>query len=68
MILKVKKMSTTTIKEEAQKMIDNLPEDVSWDDIMYQIYVRQSINAGLKDSENNNTYTVAEVREKYGLK
>ena len=64
----VKNMKTTNIKNEALELIDNLPENVSWDDIMYQIYVRQSIQAGLKDSEENNTLTVAEVREKYGLK
>ncbi len=61
-------MSTNTIKQEAQKMIENLPEDISWDDIMYEIYVRQSIKKGLEDSEKNKTLSVAEVRKRYGLK
>jgi len=61
-------MSTNTIKQEAQKMIENLPEDINWDDIMYEIYVRQSIKKGLEDSEKNKTLSVAEVRKRYGLK
>ncbi len=28
-------------KQEAKKLIDKLPEAASWDDIMYQFYVRQ---------------------------
>lgn len=61
-------MSINSIKQEAQKMIDNLPENISWDDIMYEIYVRQSIGKGLEDSEENKIHSVAEVRKRYGLK
>ncbi|MBW4670746.1 MAG: hypothetical protein KME60_25815 [Cyanomargarita calcarea GSE-NOS-MK-12-04C] len=39
------------IKEEARKLIDKLPENSTWDDLMYQIYVRQTIEAGLADSK-----------------
>ena len=33
-------METRNIKEEARRLIDNLPEDSTWDDLMYEIYVR----------------------------
>ena len=57
-----------SIKEEAKRIIDTLPEDSSWEDIMHRIYVRQSIEAGLKDIEEGRTIDVEELRAKYGLK
>ena len=60
-------MPTTNIKQEAQRLIEKLPEDATWDDLMYQIYVRQAIEAGLADSETGRTLTVQEVRAKFGL-
>ena len=60
-------METISIKEEAKNLIDQLPEDFTWDDLMHQIYVRQAIEAGLADSENGRTTNVEEVRQKFGL-
>ena len=60
-------MSTENIKEEARRLIENLPESVTWDDLMHKIYVRQSIEAGLADSEAGRVKDVAEVRYKFGL-
>lgn len=34
---------------------------------VYQIYVRQNIEAGIKDSDNGRTIDVKEVRKKFGL-
>ena len=44
-------MPTTNIKQEAHRLIEQLPETATWDDLMYEIYVRQAIEAGLADSE-----------------
>ena len=60
-------MPTTNIKQEAQRLIEKLPEDATWDDLMYEIYVRQAIEAGLADSETGRTLAVTEVRAKFGL-
>jgi predicted transcriptional regulator len=57
-----------SIKEEAKRVIDTLPEDSSWEDVMHKIYVRQSIEAGLRDIEEGRTIDVEELRAKYGLK
>jgi hypothetical protein len=40
-------MSTATIREEAHRLVEQLPDDATWEDLLYQIYVRQSIEAGL---------------------
>ena len=37
------------VKREARQLVDQLPDHASWDDLMYEIYVRQSIEAGLAD-------------------
>jgi hypothetical protein len=60
-------MSTANIKEEARRLIDKLPEDITWDDLMHEIYVRQSIEAGLADSKEGKVTDVAEVRARFGL-
>jgi hypothetical protein len=56
-----------TIKEEARRIVDELPDNASWEDLIYRIYVRQSIEAGLRDSEAGLIESVAEVRRSFGL-
>jgi hypothetical protein len=41
-------MPTRTLKEEALRIIEALPDDATWEDLQYEVYVRQSIEAGLK--------------------
>ena len=60
-------MHNSNIKEEAHRLLDNLPKSATWDDLMYKIYVRQAIEAGLKDSKAGRTIDVKEVRAKFGL-
>ncbi len=60
-------MDATNVKEEARRLIERLPENVTWDDLMHEIYVRQSIEAGLSDSETGKVTNVAEVRARFGL-
>lgn len=43
-------MSTAGIKETARRIIESLPQDASWEDLMYEIYVRQAVERGLADS------------------
>lgn len=59
-------MSTTsTLKQQAQTLVESLPDDATWDDLMYEIYVRQSIEAGLADSEAGRTQTIEAVRTRF---
>jgi hypothetical protein len=60
-------MSTTMIKDEAHKLIDRLPQNCTWDDLIHEIYVREVIERGLADSKAGRTTDVEEVRKKYGL-
>lgn len=40
---------SSNAKQHAREVIERLPEDASWDDVMYELYVRESIDAGLAD-------------------
>ncbi len=55
------------IKEQARMLLDKLPETISWDDLMYEIYVRMAIEKGLADSRAGRTTDVYLVRQKFGL-
>jgi hypothetical protein len=54
-------------KREAHKIIDQLPERSTWDDLIREIYVREVIEKGLDDSNAGRTKDVKEIRAKYGL-
>ena len=60
-------MNATNIKEEAKRLLEKLPDDLTWDDLMHEIYVRQTIEAGLADSEAGKVVEVSDVRERFGL-
>jgi predicted transcriptional regulator len=50
-----------TVREEAEKLVRELPDDATWDDLMYRIYVRQKIEAGLRDAEAGRVVSQEEV-------
>jgi len=52
-----------TAKEEVRHLLDQLPEDVSLEDIQYQLYVRQKIQQGLEDVREGRVLTHQEVEE-----
>lgn len=60
-------MSSATVKDEARRLIESLPEDASWEDIQYEIYVRQAIEAGLNDVREGRLVPSEEVRREFGL-
>ena len=49
-------MSTDeSVKAMAHDLVERLPESASWDDLMYEIYVRQAIEAGISDADAGRT-------------
>jgi predicted transcriptional regulator len=51
----------STVREEAHRLVDELPEEASWDDLMYQIYVRQKVEAGRRAIAEGRLNTQEEV-------
>ena len=52
-----------TEKENIIRMIKDLPDDVSLDEVMYHLYVRQKILRGLEDVKHGRTYSHDEVKK-----
>jgi hypothetical protein len=55
------------LKEEAKRLIDSLPSLESWEQLQYEIYVREAIEKGLEDSRAGRKRPVEEVRAEFGL-
>jgi hypothetical protein len=61
------KMGSALRKEDAKALIDNLPETATWEDLMYEIYVREAVEAGLEDSRAGRLTEVGQLRKEFGL-
>jgi len=55
------------IRLEAHRLVDALPEDATWEDVMYRVYVRQCIDAGIDDADAGRVVDVGDVRRQFGL-
>ena len=53
-----------TAKEEVIKIIKKLPEDASFEDIQYHIYVREKIERGLDDVAKGRVLSQEEVEQR----
>ncbi|MBN1216763.1 MAG: hypothetical protein JXA99_15150 [Candidatus Lokiarchaeota archaeon] len=52
-----------TEKENIIQLIKDLPDDVTLDDIMYHLYVKQKILRGLKDINYGKIYSHEDVKK-----
>jgi predicted transcriptional regulator len=55
------------IKEQARKIVEELPDTATWEDLIYRLYVREAIEAGIADADAGRVMDVTEVRAEYGL-
>ena len=60
-------MHSANIKEEAHRVIDRLPDDATWDDLVYEMAVRREIELGLADSRAGRTTPVEQVMKEFGV-
>jgi hypothetical protein len=58
---------SASIKEEARRLVESLPDDSTWEDLVYEVYVRVTVQSGLADSDAGRVTGVEEVRERFGL-
>jgi predicted transcriptional regulator len=52
----------TTAKQAVKELIEHLPDQASWDDIMYQLYAKQKIEEGLADIDAGRTIPHDQVK------
>ena len=43
------------IKPDARQLVESLPDSATWDDLAYEVYVRQAIEHGLADADAGRT-------------
>jgi predicted transcriptional regulator len=53
-----------TAKQAARQMIDQVPDQASWDDIMYELYVKQKLEKGLKAVADGRTVSHGEAKRR----
>ena len=54
-------MANTNPKQAAHQLIDKLPDNATWDDVVYEMVTRREIELGLADSDANRTTPVEDV-------
>jgi predicted transcriptional regulator len=52
------------VKEAVNAIVQSLPDDVTWDEVQYRLYVRQQIDAGLVDSDAGRLIDTDEMRRR----
>ncbi len=52
-------------KEEAKRLIERLPENASWDDIMYELYVKKKLSESLKAANEGRIVSHEEVKKRF---
>lgn len=60
-------MDQASVKEQALRLVESLPSDATWEDLQYQIFVKQKIEAGLQDARQGRTVSDRDARNQFGL-
>jgi len=53
-----------TAKEETRKMLDALPDDATWEDIQYSIFVRERVERGRLEAAEGKLIDQDEVEDR----
>jgi predicted transcriptional regulator len=57
-------MRMDTAKDEVRKLLDRLPEEASFEDIQYQVYVLDEISRGAEEIDREATVAHEEVKRR----
>ena len=50
-----------TAKEEIRKLLDTLPDDATWEDLQYSIYVRERIERARREADEGKVLDQTEI-------
>jgi predicted transcriptional regulator len=53
-----------TVKDEIRRMIESLPENATWEDVQYSIYVRERIERGRGEAADGKILEEDEVERR----
>jgi predicted transcriptional regulator len=57
--------SAESVREKVHRLADELPPEATWEDVLYEAYVRQEIEAGLIEADRGEFATAEEVRSAF---
>jgi hypothetical protein len=52
------------VKEQVRQIVDRLPEDATWDDLMYELYVKQKVATAEEAAEGGKVVSHEEARKR----
>ena len=55
------------VKDQVRKLLDEIPDDATWDDIMYEFYLRKKVEQGLADLEEGRVVSQEEIERRYSF-
>ena len=58
-------MKASTVKSDLREIADKLPDSASYDDAMYELYVRMKIAQGLNDLKEGRVVPHDEVKRRF---
>lgn len=58
---------STNVRDEAKRLIERLPDDASWEDLMQLICDREAIEAGIRDCDAGRVVSMEDVRREFGI-
>ena len=56
---------SANLKKDLHTLADQLPENATWKDVLYEAYVRQEIEAGLEEARRGEFAPDKEVKEAF---
>lgn len=56
------------VREEAKRLLDNFSDEASWDDVMYEMYVRKKIDEGLSAANAGKLIPHEDVKKRFARK
>jgi len=51
------------VKQAVLNMVNDLPENTTFDEVMYRLYILSNHEKAMRDIEEGRTYTTEEVRQ-----
>jgi predicted transcriptional regulator len=57
-------MARATPREEVRRLLDKIPDEASYEDIQYHIYVQQKIDGGLAAAERGDFISDEEIEQR----
>ena len=54
-----------TVKQAAHELIDHLPDQATWDDVMYTLYVRQKLERSLQAAKEGKVTSQEDAKKRF---